>query len=61
MKRANLKLIAFTKHDLSVAWLVDEFFFVYGPENMKPINILCSKNPVFGVLKLNKNIENSVL
>jgi hypothetical protein len=28
---------------------------------MKPLNILCSKNPVFGVLKLNKNIENSVL
>jgi len=43
MKAANLKLIAFPKHAFSVTWLVHEFFFVFGAENMKPINTPSSK------------------
>ena len=61
MKSVNLKLIAFTKHALSVTWLVHEFFFVYGAENMEHLNTLRSKNPVFVVSKRNKMIATSVL
>jgi hypothetical protein len=61
IKSANLKLIAFTKHALSVTWLVHEFFFVYGVENMKSLNTLRSKNPVFVVLKRDKMIATSVI
>jgi hypothetical protein len=36
-------------------------FVVYGEENMKPLNTLCSENSVFGVLKRDKNILAAVL
>ena len=61
MKSVNVKLIAFTKHALSVKRLVHAFFFVYGSGNMKPINTLRSKNPVFVVSKRDKMIETFVL
>jgi len=60
MKSANLKLIAFTKHVLSVTCLVQEFFFVCGSENMKTLNKLSSKNPVFVMLKRDKMVATSV-
>jgi hypothetical protein len=60
MKSANLKLTAFTKHALSVTWLVHEFFFVYGTENVKPLNTHSSKNPAFVMLKRDKMIATSV-
>jgi len=49
MKSANLKLISFTKHALSFTWLVYEFSFVYGADNMKPPIHSAKKTQFFSV------------